>query len=98
MRAVFFIPKENYSSVRNEVEGHEQISRLSITFRDNQSLGMEKEGYYLELDGPDELIATARDILKEKADELKGEELEKVEKAIEAQSSKAEEGFGAIFG
>ena len=99
MKAVFFVEKEKYMAAKNSLEGDDQVSRLSITFRDNESLGMEKEGYYLELDGPEELIAQARELLKEsEAKELEGEELKKVEGAISAQESKAEEGFGAIFG
>ncbi len=99
MKAVFFVEKEKYMAAKNSLEGNEEASRLSITFRDNTSLGMEKEGYYLELDGPDELIAKAKELLKEsEAKELSGEELKKVEDAINAQESKAEEGFGAIFG
>ncbi len=99
MKAVFFIGKDKYLAAKNSLEGDEQASRLSIAFRDNKSLGLEKEGYYLELDGPEELIAKARELLKEsEAKELEGDELKKVEDAIGSQESKAEEGFGAIFG
>jgi hypothetical protein len=99
MKAVFFVEKEKYMAAKNSLEGDDQVSRLSIVFRDNQSLGLEKEGYYLELDGREELIAKAKELLKDsEAREVTGEELKKVEDAIESQESKAEEGFGAIFG
>jgi hypothetical protein len=86
-------------AAKNSLEGDEQASRLSINFRDKQSLGIEGEGYYLELDGPEELIARAKELLKEsEAKEITGDELKKVEDAIDSQESKSEEGFGALFG
>ncbi len=98
MKAVFFIKKENYGKVKDLVSKDDLISRQSLVFRDNQSLNLKEEGYYLEIEGNDEAIKKAREILKDLAKELEGEEKEKILETIKNQEESAMSGFGAIFG
>ena len=99
MKAVFFVKKEKQLAAKNCLEGDDIASRMSISFRDNASLAMKDEGYYIELDGSDSQIARAKELLKEMGvKELKGKDLDKVLLAIKEQEDKADSGFGAIFG
>ncbi|MCD6496102.1 MAG: hypothetical protein J7K54_02420 [Candidatus Aenigmarchaeota archaeon] len=98
MKAVFFVEKEKYGSAKNRLYGDELVSRQSITIRDNSSVEKEKEGYYMLLDGEDEAIKKAREILKDSAKELKDKEAKDIIGIIEKQESSAADGFGAIFG
>ena len=98
MKVVFFVSKDNYGAAKNKVYMDEVVSRQSITVRDSSAIGMKKEGYYMLIDGDDESIKKAREMLKGLAKELSGDDEKKVVSAIEGQESSAAEGFGAIFG
>jgi len=97
MQVVFFVEKENLSKVK-DITKEDPIGRQSITFRDNVSLGVEKEGNYLLIDGAEEACKEAQDKLKELAEELEGEEKEKVIQKMKEMEESAMEGFGGIFG
>lgn len=98
MKAVFFTEKDKFGGAKNRLYADDLVSKQSITTRDNSAIGKDKEGYYIQIDGDEEAIKKAREILKESAKELKGKDAEEVTKAIEGQESSAAEGFGAIFG
>ena len=100
MKAIFFIPKDSYMQARAKVLENDLLSRQSVVFRDNTSLGLPDAGYYLDIEGDEKAIEEARKILKEieNAKELKGAEKEKIEKIIKEQEEQAQAGFGAIFG
>jgi len=98
MEAVFFIEKEKYSQARDKASSDELVSKQSLTFKDSSSLGLEKEGYYLLVSGSDEGVKAAKGLLKGLAEELKGDEAEKVRSVIKEQEEEAMAGFGGIFG
>ena len=98
MQALFFIPMEHYSKVRNMVMNDDLLSRQSINFRDGNALGIDKEGYYLEIVGNEKAIAKAREILKEFAKEISGKEEDEILQKIAEQEESAMTGFGSIFG
>ena len=98
MKVVFFVPKEGFPGVKNKVYSDDLLSRQSITVRDNSAIGMQKEGYYVMIDGDEKAAARAREMLKGIAEELAGSDAESVISAIEGQEESAAEGFGAIFG
>jgi len=85
---------------RAKILENDLLSRQSIVFRDNTSLGLPDPGYYLDIEGDEKAVEEARKLLKEieGTKELKGEEKEKIEKIIQEQEEKAQAGFGAIFG
>ncbi|MCD6477571.1 MAG: hypothetical protein J7K87_01070 [Candidatus Aenigmarchaeota archaeon] len=96
MQVVFFVEKENLNKVKDVVK-EDPIGRQSITFRDNVSLGLEKEGDYLLIDGSEEACKEAEERLRELAQELDGEEKETVIKKMKEMEESAMEGFGGIF-
>ena len=98
MKAVFFIGKEKYGQAKNKAYGDEAVSKQTITIREHSALGMKKEGYYMLIDGEDDAVKKAKELLKGLAEELSGKEEEEVIAAIEEQDASAAEGFGAIFG
>lgn len=98
MKAVFFIPAENYSKAKNLVYGDDLLSRQSINFRESKALGLNKEGYYLEIDGSEEAVKRLGELLKDIGKEVDKKEREEVLKKIEEQEESAAQGFGSIFG
>lgn len=97
MQVVFFIEKENLNKAK-DITSEDPIVRQSITFRDNKSLGLEKEGNYLLIDGTEEACKEAQEKLKEITQELDGEEKETVIGKMKEMEDSALEGFGGIFG
>lgn len=97
MQVVFFVEKENLNKAK-DVTSEDPIVRQSITFRDNKSLGLEKEGNYLMIDGAEEACKEAQEKLKEIAQELDEEEKETVIGKMKEMEDSALEGFGGIFG
>ncbi|MBN1896857.1 MAG: hypothetical protein JW789_03990 [Candidatus Aenigmarchaeota archaeon] len=98
MKVVFFIGKDKFGSAKNRLYADEVVSKQSITTRDNAAMGKDTEGYYIVIDGNEEAITKAKEIIKDDAKLLKGAEAEEIIKAIESQESNAADGFGAIFG
>ncbi len=97
MQIVFFVDNENLNKVK-DITREEPIVRQSITFRDNKSLGLEKEGNYLMINGSDEACEEAKNRLSDLAEILDGEEKDKIIEKINEMEDSALEGFGGIFG
>ena len=98
MKAVFFIPAENYSKAKNAVYGDDLLSRQTINFRESRALGFEKDGYYLEIEGSGEAVKHAKEVLGDMGKEVDGKEKEEILKKISEQEESAAEGFGSLFG
>ncbi|MCK4335752.1 MAG: hypothetical protein KAT94_02525 [Candidatus Aenigmarchaeota archaeon] len=98
MKAVFFIPAENFSKVKNAIYQDDMVSRQSINFRESRALGFEKDGYYLEIDGSGEAIKRTKEILGDMGKEVDEKKKEEILKKISEQEESAAEGFGSIFG
>ncbi len=98
MKAVFFIEKDKYGGAKNKLYADDVVSKQSITVRDNTAVGKDKDGYYVLIDGDDEAVKKAEEILKDVSKKLSDKEAGEIEKAIESQESSAADGFGAIFG
>ncbi len=95
--AIFEIKKEDESIVE-EVKKDDLVSRQSIWTRDAKSLGIEGDSVFLKIEGDEEAIKKAEEILEDKARLLEGEEKEKVNEKFIADEEKASEGMGFIFG
>ena len=98
MKVVFFVKKDNQAQAKNKVYGDDVVSRQTIIIRDNASLGIKKDGYYMQIEGNDDALKHAEKILKGLADKMGGKDAKQVMDAIEEQESSAASGFGAIFG
>ncbi|MCD6448839.1 MAG: hypothetical protein J7L58_07380 [Thermoplasmata archaeon] len=95
--AIFEIKKEN-ESVVEEIKKDDLVSRQSIWTRDAKSLGIEGDSVFLKIEGDEEAIKKAEEILGERAKKLEGEERERVNEKFIADEEKASEGMGFIFG
>ncbi|MCD6591203.1 MAG: hypothetical protein J7K72_04500 [Candidatus Aenigmarchaeota archaeon] len=98
MRTVFFISSDNYQKARNMVYGDDIISRQTINFRECRTLGFDKDGYYLEINGSEEAVKKLKELLGSLCKELDNNEKNEVLKKIDEQEKNAEAGFGALFG
>jgi hypothetical protein len=98
MKAVFFVGGDKYAEAKNKVYADDLVARQSIVIKDCSSLGVKKEGYYIQIDGDEHALKHAEKLLHGTAEMLKGKDAEKVNATIEEQESSAAEGFGAIFG
>lgn len=78
--------------------GKTSFSRNGYKVKEGVQVGLDKEKAYLYLKCTDEFAKFARDQLKEIAAESKPDVVAAVAKAIEAEESNAEVGFGSIFG
>ncbi len=98
MKAVFFIGMENYSKAKSIVFADDMLTRQSVNFREARALGLNKDGYYLEIDGSNEAIHRAKELLKDIAKEVEHKEKDDVLRRIKEEEDKAAEGFGSLFG
>ena len=98
MKAVFFVEKENYGTAKNKVYGDDVVSKQSITIKEAASVDMKGEGYYFLINGDEDSLKKAEELLADSAKKVEGADKEKVEKIISEQEDNASAGFGAIFG
>lgn len=84
----------------NEVTGDEIVSRLSITTRDSETLGVQGDCIYVLLAGRDEALERAKELFESKliGRQVPQELADEVETAIKAEEDSAAEGMGALFG
>ena len=95
--AIFEIEKEN-ERIIDEIKKDDLVSRQSIWTRDAKSLGLEGEKIYLKIEGDEEAIEKAKEIIGDKGKLLEGGEAEKINEKFVADEEKASEGMGFIFG
>ncbi|MEM5813325.1 MAG: hypothetical protein QXU71_03120 [Candidatus Aenigmatarchaeota archaeon] len=90
MQVVFEVSKENKNKVENIIKKDDLISRQSIVVR-----AFEDKFYFL-IDGNEEAIGRAKDILKDIAKEA--ENKEEIIRKIKEEEEQALLGFGSILG
>lgn len=98
MKAVFFIPSENFSKAKNVIYADDLVSRQTVNFRESRALGFKKDGYYVEIDGSGEAVKRTKEIIGNLGKEVDEKEKEEVLKKITEQEESAAAGFGSIFG
>lgn len=83
--------KQEY--IRNE------FARNGYTLRDAKSMGIEKDCFYLYINGPDEFFTKNEERITkiEGVEKISGEEYDQVKNKIEAEAGGAEEGVGSVF-
>jgi hypothetical protein len=72
--------------------------RQSITVREARTLGLGGEGSLVLVEGSDEGVARAEDLLKESGAVLTGADAEKAYRAFRSQDDEAASGMGLVFG
>ena len=96
MKKIFLVSNENKAKAEEAIKKDDLVSRSSIVIRSASSLGIEEEGYFIVIDGKEEAVKKAEELLKDLA--KKYEKKEEVEKKMKEQEESAIEGFGNILG
>jgi len=96
MDLLLFCKKENSKKLEEKLKKDDLVSGASIKIRDASIVN--KDGFYFYLEGTEDKIKKARELAKDLASEIEGEEKEKVKKILKEEEERAMEGFGAILG
>jgi len=96
MQEVFIVKEADKSKAEDVLRKDDVVGRQSITIRLASNMGLEKEGYFIIINGSEESIKKAEDLIKEFAKKYKNKE-NVLEKLREEEDSAAE-GLGAILG
>ncbi|KAA0011579.1 MAG: hypothetical protein FE041_04225 [Thermoplasmata archaeon] len=95
--AIFEIEKEN-EKIIDEVKKDDLVSRQSIWTRDAKSFGMEENVVFLKIEGSEEAIKRAEELLGDKAKKLEKERKDKINAKFVEDEDMASQGMGFIFG
>ena len=96
MKEVFLVSSENKSKAEDAIKKDDTVSRASIVTRSAASLGIEEDGYFIIIDGSEEAVKKAGELLKDLA--KKYDKKDEVEAKLSEQEDSAIEGFGNILG
>ena len=96
MQEVFVVKEADKSKAEDVLRKDDVVGRQSITIRLASNMGLEKEGYFIIINGSEESIKKAEDLIKEIAKKYKNKE--KVLEKIKEEEDSAAEGLGAILG
>jgi len=91
-----FSKRENSKKLEEKLKKDDLVSGASIKVRD--AIIVNKDGVYFYLEGTEDKIKKAKELAKDLAEEVLGEEKEKVVKILKEEEERAIEGFGAILG
>ena len=96
MDLLLFSKRENSKELEEKLKKDDLVSGASIKVRDANIVN--KDGMYFYLEGTEDKINKAKELAKDLAEEVSGEEKEKVVKILKEEEERAIEGFGAILG
>ena len=96
MKEVFLVLAENKDKAEQALRSDDLVSRQSIIVRSAPHLDIDEEGYFIIIDGSEEAVKKAHELLDKLAKRY--EHKEKVLAKVEEQEDKAIEGFGNILG
>ncbi len=95
-KEVFIVNSENKNKAELLLRGDDLIGRQSITIRLATALGMKEDGYFILIDGSEEALKKAKELLKGVAEKYKDGKI--VIEKIDKEEDSAIEGFGNIIG
>ena len=96
MQEVFIVKEGEKSKAEDLLRKDDLIGRQSITVRSAVSMNLEKEGYFIIINGSEESIKKAEELIGSFA--KKYGKKEKVLEKIREEEDSAAEGLGAILG
>jgi len=96
VQEVWLVSAENKNKAEMAVKQDDIVSRASIVIKAPSSLDIKEDGYFLIIEGTEEVIKRADELLKDLG--KKYEDKEKVLAVVKEQEDKATEGFGNILG
>jgi len=94
---VYLLSKENYKKVEEIITKNEKTSMLSIYFREMKSLGFDDDRIALILDGLEEYLKVAEEILGNLVIKPEKDLEEKIIQKFKEEEERAKEGFGFLF-
>jgi len=94
---VYLLKKENYKKVEEIITKNEKTSMLSIYFREMKSLGFDDDRVALILDGLEEYLKIAEEILGNLVTKPEKDLEEKIIQKFKEEEERAKEGFGFLF-
>ena len=97
MYRIFRIPPAKLGAVDGVYQDN-VAGRQSITVREARTLGGGGEGSLVLVEGSDEGVARAAELLKDQATPLTGADAEAAYKAFRSQDDEAASGMGLVFG
>jgi len=93
MELVMRVTHKSLNRVRDILLKDNEISRLSIRFREGKDFGI--EGYIIYISGPEELCKKAKEKVEEFVENVENED--DILKRIKEEEERAIEGFGNLF-
>ena len=96
MRKVWLVKSDKRSKAEELLKADDLVARQSIFVRAADSLGFKEEGFFLIIDGSEEALKKAEELLKDLAAPY--EKDEEVLKKFKEQEEKTSESFGFIMG
>jgi len=95
---ITFVKKENVRKAEEILrKDFDVVARQSITVRDAKALDINEDGSFFLIDGTEEGVAKAKELIKDFVAEIDKEKLESAKEKIKEEGDKAAEGFGGIF-
>lgn len=98
MDFITLVKRDNVRKAEEILKRDDVTSRLGIVIKDAKSLGLSKDGSVFLIDGNDEGIHKAKELIKDFVEKADEKELTKAKHKIKEEEEKAAEGFGGIFG
>jgi len=95
LELILYVERGSADKLREILLKDDVVSRANVLFREAKSLG--KDGYYVRVLGSEEQCKKALELAKDLAEEVSGEEREKVLKMLESEDEEMLSGFSGVF-
>lgn len=96
MEKILKTTKSNFEKVKELLLKDDQVSRISINFREGSIVG-EKDIYFVYLQGPEEIVKKAIELTNHLTEQIDEESEKKIIEKLKEEESQAIEGFGNLF-
>jgi uncharacterized protein YaaQ len=98
MKIVWLVSDDKLNEVRSKLMADEVVNRHSITIRSARSLDFNKDGNYLFLNGSEDAVERAKELVAESVQTIEEDEVNEVISRIEEAEDSVAAGLGGIFG
>ena len=95
MEVVLYAKGEAAEKLREILLKDEIVSRANVLFKDAKPL--DREGFYIRILGSEEQCKRALELSKDLAEEVSGEEKEKVLRSLRSEDEEMLSGFSGVF-
>ncbi|RLG61774.1 hypothetical protein DRO02_08700 [archaeon] len=95
MEVILFVERASADKLKEILLKDDLVSRANVLFKDAKPL--EKEGYYVRILGSEEQCRKALELARDLAEEVSGEERERVLKLLRSEDEEMLSGFSGVF-